>query len=289
MHKSSLFLLAALPVMAAEPLAWVKKDGGKIELQDRGKTVLVYNHGPQLKEGVPEDRRRCCYIYPLLTPGGVSMLDDFPKDHYHHRGLFWGWPVVETSAGKFDNWMMKGIQDREDGKLQARVTNQAATLEVGNAWYAGETKVVSEQVFLTVKAAQGASRELEVKLTLEAVGGPVTLRGSQEKGKSYGGFSARFAERTGTVIRTDAGTLEKDEDLVPHAWAELEAAYGGKKAALRIVSDEKNAGAPYQWCLRAYGFVGASVPGRTEKVDGLTLLPGKPQTFTFRVQVRDVQ
>jgi hypothetical protein len=115
----------------------------------------------------------------------------------------------------------------------------------------------------------------------------VTLRGSQEKGKSYGGFSARFAQRTGTVIRTDLGVMEKDEDLVPHAWAELEAAYEGKKAALRIVPDAKNAGAPYQWCLRGYGFVGASVPGRTEKVDGLTLEPGKAQTFTFRVQARD--
>lgn len=72
-----MFRLPALPVMAAEPLAWVNKDGGRIELQDRGKTVLVYNHGPQLKEGAPEDRRRCCYIYPLMTPGGVSMLDDF--------------------------------------------------------------------------------------------------------------------------------------------------------------------------------------------------------------------
>jgi hypothetical protein len=288
MRKASLCLLAALPLMAAEQFAWVKHEGGRIELQERGKTVLVYNHGPQLKEGAPEDRRRCCYIYPLLTPGGVSMLDDFPKDHYHHRGLFWGWPVVETPSGKFDNWMMKGIHDREDGRLQAKSSGKAATLEVWNGWYTDQTKVMNERVLLTVKPAQGATRELEVKLTLEAVGGPVTLRGSQEKGKSYGGFSARFAERAGTVIRTEAGTLAKDEDLVGHAWAELEAAYGGKKAALRITPDEKDAGTPYQWCLRGYGFVGASVPGRSETVDGLTLQPGKPRTFTFRVQVRDV-
>lgn len=279
--------MAAWPAMAADSFAWVMKDAGRIELQERGKTALVYNYGPQLKEGAPEDRRRCCYVYPLLTPAGVSMLDDFPKDHYHHRGLFWGWPVVETAEGKFDNWMMKGIQDRYEGKLQSKTKGDRATLEVWNGWYVGEKKVVKETVLLTVMAAKGAMRELEVRVTLEAVGGAVTLRGSREKGKSYGGFSARFAPRTGTVIRTDLGKMEKDEDLVAHPWAELEAAYEGKKAALRIISDGKNEGAPYQWCLRGYGFVGASVPGRTERVDGLTLEPGKPKTFTFRVQARD--
>jgi hypothetical protein len=34
--------------------------------------------------------------------------------------------------------------------------------------------------------------------------------------------------------------------------------------------------------------MGASFPGRTEKVDSYTLEPGKPLTLKFRVQVRDV-
>jgi hypothetical protein len=41
--------------------------------------------------------------------------------------------------------------------------------------------------------------------------------------------------------------------------------------------------------LRAYGFVGASFPGRTATVDGYTLEAGKPLTLKFRVQVRDVR
>jgi hypothetical protein len=39
--------------------------------------------------------------------------------------------------------------------------------------------------------------------------------------------------------------------------------------------------------LRAYGFAGASFPGRTAAVDRYTLDPGKPLILRFRVQVRD--
>ena len=88
---------------------------------------------------------------------------------------------------------------------------------------------MSEDLRLTVLPAQGDTREMDVDLTWEALDAPVTLRGSEEAGKSYGGFSARFAPREGTVLRADGATLAKDEDLNPHQWAELEGVYGGKQ------------------------------------------------------------
>ena len=86
-------------------------------------------------------------------------------------------------------------------------------------------------------------------------------------------------------------------------YLEWEGIYGGKRAVLRITSDEKNPGGPYQWCLRAfttsqaaqrnlgdgrYGFIGASFPGRTAAVDRYTLEPGKPWTVKFRVRLTDL-
>ena len=115
-----------------------------------------------------------------------------------------------------------------------------------------------------------------------------TNSSSAESGKSYGGLSARFAPREGTILRADGEILIKDEDLNPRRWAELEAVYSGKRALLRITPDEKNPGFPHQWCLRAYGFIGASFPGRTPAVDSFTLEPGKPLTLKFRVRVSDL-
>lgn len=271
----------ALLLLAMASFAWHDRQDGRLELTDNGATVLVYNYGPQWKQGAPEDRRRCCYIFPLVTPAGVSMLDDFPPDHWHHRGLFWAWPVVETAGGKYDLWMLRGVGDRFEKLLETSARAGEARLVVENGWYAGERKIVREIVRLGVFPARDGAREMDLELNFEALDGPIALRGSEESGKSYGGFSARFAPRSETALRADGGLVEKDEDLNRRRWAELEAVYGGRRAALRITPDPANATAPHQWCLRHYGFVGASA-------QPLTLAPGQPLTLRFRVRISDV-
>lgn len=283
------FVFWAMPAFGQLRLEWRDLDGGRIEVREDGRPALVYNYGPQLPPGVPEDRRRCCYVYPLWTPGGVPMLDDFPKDHYHHHGLFWAWPVVEIAGRRYDLWMYRGIGHRFEGWIRRDPLEGRLRLMAENGWYADGRRVVREIVEIVVHPAQGDVRRVDFHFEWEAVKEPVTLRGSQEEGKSYGGFSARFAPRENTVIRTSEGVAEKDEDLVPHRWAELEAVYGGRRAALRITPDPSNPGTPYQWCLRHYGFVGASFPGRTGESNGFTLEPGRPLRLVFTVEARDVR
>jgi hypothetical protein len=243
----------------------------------------VYNYAPQLKAGTPEDRRRCCYIFPLLTPAGVSMLDDFPADHLHHRGLFWAWPVVETAGKQYDGWMTLTAREHSARLPVVGTAETQARLQASNLWQADGRDIVRETLRLAVFPSRNGSREVEADLAWETLGAPVMLRGSREQGKSYGGFCARFTDRTGTALRADGQTLANDEDLNPHRWAELEGVYNGKRAALRITAEQ-----PLQWCLRKYGFVGASFPGRTGSEDGYTLEPGKPLKLRFRVEVRDV-
>lgn len=287
MHRAITLLLFALPVFAQSAFVWKDIGNGQMQLLENGKPALVYNYGPQYKSPAPEDRRRCCYIFPLYTPAGVSMLDDFPEDHFHHRGLFWAWPVVETGGRKYDLWMNMTIRDNTAQPPRVTTAAKEARLEAHNVWQIDSRDIVRETVVVRVFPSQPASRELEAELTWEALKDPVTLKGSAEAGKSYGGFSARFAPRESTVLRADGEVLKKDEDLVPRQWAELEGVYNGSRATLRITPDPKDPSAPYQWCLRGYGFVGASFPGRTASVDHYTLDPGKPLTLKFRVQVRD--
>ncbi|MBI4909121.1 MAG: PmoA family protein [Acidobacteria bacterium] len=271
-------LVAVSPLWAQ--LSWKELDGGRLQLLDAGKPALVYNYDPQLPAGVPEDRRRCCYIHPVYTPAGVAVTDDFPKDHYHHRGVFWSWPQVFVDGGpRLDSWMMKGITTRHERFVE----KSARRLVVENGWYAGDTKIVKEFVTIEPRAANGKSREFVVTLMLEATAKPVRIVGAPESGKGYGGVSVRFAPRQGTTLRTSEGQLKKDEDLVPHAWAELEASYQGRVAALRVTADPANPGEPNVWCLRFYGFIGASWPART----GAVIEPGKAAKLRYTISAAD--
>jgi hypothetical protein len=290
-HLNKLLILGcvvAMPLLCQNKFAWKDLGNGQLELREGGNPALIYNYGPQLKEGAPENKRRCCYIFPVYTPGGLSMLDDFPRDHWHHRGLFWSWPIVETGGKTYDIWLAFTAKDRSVKTPTVSANARQARLDAQDIWEADGKDIVRENVRLTVLPTAGTSRELEVELTWEALKDPVTLAGSPDRGKSYGGFSARFAPRQGTIVRADGEVLTKDEDRNPRKWAELEGVYNGKRGVLRITPDETDPGVPLQWCLRNYGFIGASFPGRTEQVDHYTLEAGKPLTLKFRVRLSDL-
>ncbi len=281
--------LLALPLLAAPPFEWKTGENQRYQLFENGKPVMVYNAGIESRPEAPPDRARCCYVYPLHTPAGVSLLDDFPKDHYHHRGLFWAWPYVEVDGKLYDIWMkMDGIHDVTGAPPKVAVRGGKASLQVTNYWEAGGVRIVREDVSITVHPTKANSRALDLELTFEPLGSPVQLRGSQERGKSYGGLNVRFAPREGTVIRSSEGDVPKDTDLVAHRWAEMEAVYGGKRAAVRFEADSMNPHAPPQWCLRYYGFVGAAFPGRSESVSGFTLEKGKPLKLRYKVTLTDL-
>ncbi len=103
---------------------------------------------------------------------------------------------------------------------------------------------------------------------LRAIADNVSIRGTDEGHKGYGGFNIRFAPRTGTRIDTSSthGALpdSPDSDLKPNQWAELTGQFGAKSAGARITIDPSNPGSPNGWCLRHYGFLGVDYPGLQE-------------------------
>ncbi len=254
-------LLAALAVTASGQFAFRAVDAKSLELTENGAPVFVYNHGTMLAPGAPADRARCCYLHPVYAPNGVVITDDFPKDHFHHRGISWMWPVVIVDGQKYDLWTIKGILARSEKMENRAVGRDHAELSLRNGWYIGERKVVEENVQIIVHPTVDGRRDIDFSMTFKPVGADVQIAGSPDENKGYGGFNIRFPPREGTRIDTASGRDVKDSDLVPNAWAELTATYGGKPASARITVDPKSAGFPNGWCLRHYGFLGANFPG----------------------------
>jgi hypothetical protein len=256
-------------------------DHRSLTLFENERPVLAYNLGEMSLPKVPVAGSRSSYVHPIYGLDGEVLTDDFPADHYHHHGLFWGWPHVVVNGKEFDLWKMKGIEIRFVKVTLKKANPLQAKLDIENGWYAGDKKIVREQVLLTVHPADENGRSVDVELTWEAVDNPVTLGGAE--GKSYGGLTLRFAPRKETTITTPAGRATEDLLISKLPWADLSAQFQGAPgksgAAVFVAGDHPDF--PPEWMTRDYGVLAVGWPG----VHSQTLLPGKPVTCRYRVWV----
>jgi len=97
---------------ADRAFAYEDVDNARLFVSEGNQTVLAYNYGMMLADGVPEDRRRSCYVHPLLGLDGEQISGDFERDHYHHRGVLWAWPHMTVGDREVSLWDLRGIQAR---------------------------------------------------------------------------------------------------------------------------------------------------------------------------------
>ncbi|MFP4057542.1 MAG: DUF6807 family protein [Candidatus Brocadiia bacterium] len=284
--------LAAGLALAGEPQPFefkpVSEDSlGLWEGQD---PVLVYNHGMISRKGVPDRYDRACYIHPLYGLDGEVLTDDFPRDHRHHRGVFWAWPHIRARGQEANSWIPSGIQDRHERWVRREVDGGRAVLEVQNGWYMGDQKVMDERVRITVHPAAEDARAIDLEFTWTPVGQAVTLRGAG--GKSYGGLTVRFNTRprekdriptSKVTITVPRGVTEKDLPDTRLKWADFTAPFPGAPGpsgvAVFVAPDHPDY--PPTWLTRHYGCLCVGWPG----VKGKTLPPGEPVRCRYRLWV----
>jgi hypothetical protein len=275
--------LASVSAAGKEPSSAFRfdEDAGALTLYEGDRPVLAYNFGIQKKAGVPDDRARSCYIHPLYGLDGEVLTDDFPADHYHHRGLFWAWPHVRIGSEEYDLWMLRGIRHQFERWTERTSGPTTATLVCKNGWYVQERKVLEENLRLVIHQATAAGRRIDIDLRLTATAQPVTLWGAA--GKSYGGLSLRFAPRRDTAITTATGLQPTDLDLTRLSWADLSGRFSATDArsgvALFVAPDHPDY--PPTWVTRHYGFMGVGWPGEAP----FTLPPGKTTTLRYALWI----
>ena len=251
-------------------------------LWEGARPVLVYNHGVITSSNAPADRARSSYVHPLYGLDGEVLTDDFPKDHYHHRGLFWAWPHVNISKEETDLWMLKGVRQQFERWLRRDAGKSAAVLGVQNGWFIGERKVVAEQVWLRVLPATNDARALDVEFTLTPVDDSLTLRGAE--GKSYGGLTLRFAPFKGeTIITTPEGRTKEDMPIAHLPWADLSAQFTGAESpsGAAVFIPPSHPDFPPEWLTRHYGVLCVGWPG----VNAKTFAPGKPIRCSYHIWI----
>ncbi|HOX04589.1 MAG TPA: PmoA family protein [Verrucomicrobiota bacterium] len=272
----------AMPVsLSAAGFRFADIDSQSLGLWEDDRPVLVYRHGVIAKPGVPADRARSTYLHPIYGLDGEVLTDDFPADHYHHRGLFWAWPHVTVDGQHYDLWALQGIR-QEFVRWLARDANPThAALGIENGWFVGDRKVMIEQAWIRILPASGDARAIDLDFTWTPLNRSVTLAGAE--GKSYGGLTLRFAPGTNTVITVPAGPTLRDLPMTNLPWADLTRLWAREKltSGAAIFVHPTHPDYPPEWLTRHYGVLCLGWPG----IKPATFAPGQPIRCSYRVWI----
>lgn len=279
-------LLTVLVFLAAASYAFEfkeSKSSGTLTVRDGGADVLVYRFGDKLKAGTDAKYTRSTYIEQLFDLDGKTLLDDFPADHPHHHGIFWAWPAVEVRGQKTQNWhpATPPLRHRFVRWTEQTTNSKSATFTAENHWILDNKEpVATEWVTVTVHQATSSTRAIDVDVKIDPVGGPLTIAGTTEGNKGYGGFCLRAApDFKGAALLTAHGASDKDIVAQANQWADISTSARG----LAVFAAPDYPTSPPNFMARTSyaGFINISWPGMSPA----QLLPGNPVKLRNRVLI----
>jgi hypothetical protein len=232
---------------------------------------------------------RSNYFHPLYDLDGTVLTEDFPKDHIHHRGIFWAWHQVRINgAAVQDQWVNRDsfwtVQDAE-----TRSDDGSASLALRVVWESplftdaqgARRPFVEERSVTRVHRAKGSTRAIDFHQRLSALVEGVEIGGSEDA-KGYGGFSYRIVMPPDIRFTGPKGVVTPIENAVSASpWMDVSGTYGGSgKSGLAVLTHPSTTGFPQPWILRARGSMQNAVyPGR----DLVSVPRDRPVVLRYRV------
>ncbi len=250
--------------------------------------VLRYNQGsvpvpdgthPHFAPG--ESYERGDYIHPLFGPDGEELTDDYPKDHPHHRGVWWSWPVTRWKDQVADIWAVVGVWSRPVATRRIESGRVFAVIEAENVWKFGkdEVPIAREEVLIRAFPQTEGCRFVDVEVRLTALAEGVTIGGRPKAG--YGGFSLRAApcERRQITRFTDP------EGASPRrAWLDYSGVFAGGKGPAGVAIYEHVTNPDYPNPLHEYPGCNCVMPAYPEARE-VPLSKEKPLVLRHRLWI----
>lgn len=155
--------------------------------------------GAYFTDGSRYGGERSNYIYPLYGFHGEALTADYPKDHVHHRSLWWSWCEVRRGEKIGDLWAVCKIRAYpvKIDKMEAGADH--AVLQAVNVWRYDDdpADVVRETATIRASKTQGVagsrSRIIDVDINIEALVDGMAITGRQKVDYGgYGGMTVRL-------------------------------------------------------------------------------------------------
>ena len=203
---------------------------------------------------------RADYIHPLWNVDGSVITQDFPKDHLHHRGVFWAWHQVYVGEQRVgDAWL---CEDFVWDVKKVRVLHNDArhvTFETQVDWespkWQNKKPFVRETSLVTVFAKEKNYRILDFDITLDALAPGVRIGGSEDV-KGYSGFSVRMKLPKDIKFTGENGVVTPENTaVVAGPWVDMAGsiAKNNGHGGVVVIDNPDNPMYPQKWILRSKG------------------------------------
>ncbi|MDX1984894.1 MAG: PmoA family protein [Bryobacteraceae bacterium] len=279
--------LLALPLAAQVK---IEQQDGRISVEINGKPFTSLWTGADLRKP---------FLHPLISASGkivtrrwpMETVEGEPKDHPHHRGLwfnhgdvngidFWGSDPAQKNDQKA-RIAVKKINQVKSGRKQGSITGVFEWLGKDGSPLLTENRVMTFH-------AEADIRTIDFDITLTA-NAPVKFGDTKE-----GSFGLRLApslqeSKTGTMVNAEGLRKEKEVWGKPSPWVDYYGMLEGEKLGIAIFDHPSNPRHPTHWHSRAYGLFAANIFGmrdfyRDKSKDGsLQLEKGGTLRFRYRV------
>ena len=225
------------------------------------------------RKALPDGRAaRSNYFHPLYDLDGNVLTEDFPKDHIHHRGIFWAWHQVRINGKSVQDqwvnrdsfWMLQEAKPESDGRSASLALRVLWESPLFTDAQGTRRPFVEEQSVTRVHRSEGALRKIDFHQRLTALVDGVEIGGSEDA-KGYGGFSYRVVMPPDIRFTGADGPVTPIENAVSASpWMDVSGSYGSPgKSGVAVLTHPSTTGFPQTWILRAKASMQNAVyPGR---------------------------
>jgi len=279
MTRARLVVLAGVCVLSTAAFAAARAEQTAVRVTKdphgywftEGDTKVLFYQAE--RKALPDGQAaRSNYFHPLYDLDGVVMTEDFPRDHIHHRGIFWAWHQVRINGTTVqDQWVNRdAFWTVQDARTDSDARSASLALRV--FWESprfADTQgrrrpFVEERSVTRVHRGEGTIRKIDFHQQLTALVDGVEIGGSEDA-KGYGGFSYRVVMPPDIRFTGAQGIVTPAENAVsPSPWMDVSGSYGASgKSGLTVLTHPSTSGFPQPWILRARGSMQNAVyPGR---------------------------
>ena len=110
--------------------------------------------GAYFTDGSRYGGERSDYIYPLYGFHGEPLTADYPKDHPHHRSLWWSWCEVRHNDKIGDLWAVCKIRAYPVKITKMEAGADEAVLQAVNVWRYDDDPAAVVNETITIRASQ---------------------------------------------------------------------------------------------------------------------------------------